>query len=92
MYGIVLTKQAQKDYAYWTSIGNAVVLKKIEELLADIVAHPYSGIGKPERLKYELSGKILKSSEFYFCFKNSKNIPTQVGLFWNLSKDGCLQI
>jgi toxin YoeB len=57
MYGIVLTKQAQKDYAYWTSIGNAVVLKKIEELLADIVAHPYSGIGKPERLKYELSGK-----------------------------------
>jgi len=57
MYRIVLTKQAQKDYRYWVSSGNTGVLKKITELLEDIAAHPFSGIGKPEPLKYDLSGK-----------------------------------
>ena len=31
-------------------------MKKIAALLEDISAHPYVGIGKPEALKYELSG------------------------------------
>ena len=57
MYRIIFTKQAQKDYSSWTSNGNVKVLKKIEELLEDIAAHPYTGIGKPEPLKYALSGK-----------------------------------
>jgi len=35
---------------------NLVVQKKITSLLNDIVAHPYSGLGKPEALKYQLSG------------------------------------
>ena len=33
------------------------IVKKIAELLADISKHPYSGIGKPEPLKYDLTGK-----------------------------------
>ena len=57
MYRIVLTKQAQKDYRYWISSGNTSVLKKITDLLEDIAAHPFAGIGKPEPLKYDLSGK-----------------------------------
>jgi len=57
MYRIVLTKQAQKDYNYWVSSGNTVAMEKIAELLKDIVKHPYTGIGKPEPLKYDLSGK-----------------------------------
>jgi toxin YoeB len=57
MYRIVLTKQAQKDYSYWISSGNTAILKKIEQLLEDIAAHPYTGLGKPEALKYGLSGK-----------------------------------
>ena len=57
MYGIVLSKQAQKDYNYWVSSGNKVALEKIAELLKDIVKHPFTGIGKPEQLKYDLTGK-----------------------------------
>ena len=57
MYRIVFTKQAQKDYSYWVSSGNTGMLKKISELLEDISAHPFTGIGKPESLKYDLSGK-----------------------------------
>lgn len=57
MYRIVFTKQAQKDYRHWVLSGNTIILKRIKELLEDIAAHPFSGIGKPEPLKYDLSGK-----------------------------------
>lgn len=33
------------------------MLNRISILLKDIAAHPYTGIGKPEALKYDLSGK-----------------------------------
>lgn len=32
-------------------------MNKIKALLNDIAEHPYTGIGKPEALKYELTGK-----------------------------------
>jgi toxin YoeB len=60
MHRIVLTKQAQKDYSYWVSSGNTTILKKIAELLENIAVHPFAGIGKPEPLKYDLSGKWLR--------------------------------
>ena len=31
-------------------------MRKIAALLEDMTAHPYTGIGKPEQLKYGLSG------------------------------------
>ena len=31
-------------------------MNRITALLADIVLHPFSGIGKPEALKYDLTG------------------------------------
>ena len=32
------------------------IVKKINKLIKDIDRHPFSGIGKPEPLKYGLSG------------------------------------
>jgi len=32
-------------------------MNKISALIEDIQLHPFEGIGKPEALKYELSGK-----------------------------------
>ena len=55
-YRIVLTEQAKEDYLFWKSSGNKVILNKIVRLLEDMSAHPYIGIGKPEALKYSLSG------------------------------------
>ena len=57
MYRIIFTKQAQKDYRFWVSTGNLSIIKKITELLEDIATHPFTGIGKPELLKFDLSGK-----------------------------------
>lgn len=37
--------------------GNKIIQKRIVLLIEDIVKHPYYGIGKPQPLKYELSGK-----------------------------------
>lgn len=54
---VILLEQAEKDREYWKRTGNKAVMNKITELIKDILAHPYTGIGKPEPLKYELSGK-----------------------------------
>lgn len=55
-YTIIFTEQARADWDFWRTSGNKAVMKKIAVLLEDISAHPYVGIGKPEALKYELSG------------------------------------
>ena len=54
---IVLFKDAKDDLEYWRKSGNKAVQKKIQELFKDMKEHPYDGIGKPEPLKYDLSGK-----------------------------------
>ena len=48
-------KNAWEDYLYWQQT-DTKMLKKINELIKDILRHPYIGKGKPEPLKYELEG------------------------------------
>jgi toxin YoeB len=52
---IVFLEQAEKDRKYWKKSGNKAIMNRITALLEDIIAHPYTGIGKPEPLKYELA-------------------------------------
>ena len=54
---IILLEQAQKDRDYWKKSGNKAIMERISALLKDIMEHPYTGIGKPESLKYDLAGK-----------------------------------
>ena len=56
MYQLVFSPRAKKDYGYFKKTGNKALLNKIAELLKDMIEHPYEGIGKPEALKYQLSG------------------------------------
>jgi len=53
---IIYSIKALEDIAYWKRSGNIAVQRKISALLDDIIAHPYSGLGKPEALKHQLSG------------------------------------
>ena len=53
---IVLTKEAEKDLKYWKETNNKAIQKRITKLLESIVVTPFSGIGKPEALKHNLSG------------------------------------
>ncbi|AWK03812.1 Txe/YoeB family addiction module toxin [Flavobacterium crocinum] len=53
---IVFSTKAKNDLAFWSKSGNKKILKKISELLRAIQESPFEGIGKPEPLKYNLSG------------------------------------
>ncbi|EUJ34189.1 Txe/YoeB family addiction module toxin [Brochothrix campestris] len=48
---------AWDDYMYWHNQGDKNTIKKINRLIKDIDRNPFEGIGKPEPLKHELSGK-----------------------------------
>jgi toxin YoeB len=53
---IIYLPLALEHLEYWRKSGNKQVQKKISLLLNDILKHPYEGLGKPEALKYELTG------------------------------------
>ncbi len=51
---IIFAPKAVDDLIFWKKSGNKVIQSKIKQLI--IQQDPYHGIGKPEPLKYELSG------------------------------------
>ena len=53
---IVFLPKADEDLEYWKQTGNRRIMKRITALLADIIEHPFTGIGKPEPLKGEQHG------------------------------------
>lgn len=53
---IVFTEIAREDIAFWKKSGNKQIQKKINLLLLDIMQHPETGLGKPERLRHGYSG------------------------------------
>ncbi len=75
---IVLLEQAQKDRDYWKESGNKTIMNRITALLKDIVEHPYTGIGKPEPLKYDLAGKWSRriNSEHRIIYSVNEDIVT----------------
>jgi toxin YoeB len=52
---IVFSKNSWEDYLSWQT-EDKKMLKKINELIKDIQRTPYTGIGKPEPLKFDLAG------------------------------------
>lgn len=52
---ILFSSQAWDEYQEWMRTDKQT-LKKINELIRDIARSPHQGIGKPEPLKYALSG------------------------------------
>ncbi len=56
METINFTDEALENLEYWKKSGNVIVLKRIRQLLQAIQNDPFNGIGKPEALKYNLSG------------------------------------
>lgn len=49
-------KNAWEDYLYWQTYSDKAILKRVNELIRDALRDPFSGIGKPERLKENLKG------------------------------------
>lgn len=49
------TKEAWSDYIYW-QIQDKKTLKRINKIIDNMIRTPFDGIGKPEKLKDNLSG------------------------------------
>ncbi len=52
---IIFSETAWEDYLYWQK-NDKKRLKRINLLIKDIQRSPFTGIGKPEPLQYDLSG------------------------------------
>ncbi|MBG6212114.1 toxin YoeB [Cryobacterium sp. CAN_C3] len=52
---IVFTDVVWDDYQHWVTTDKAMV-KRINKLIAEVRRTPFTGIGKPEALKHQLSG------------------------------------
>jgi len=53
---VIFAPKAVNDLSYWKKSGNKAIQKKIQQLILAIQENPFEGIGKPEPLKYDLSG------------------------------------
>jgi len=52
---LVLSDDAWEEYRYWQET-DPQTLKRIHQLIKEIMRDPYRGIGKPEPLKQALQG------------------------------------
>lgn len=53
---IRFTKEGWEDYQHWFESEENKILSRINELIKSCQRSPFSGIGKPEPLKGDLSG------------------------------------
>ncbi len=52
---IIFVDESWEDYLYWQKTDRKI-LERINNLVKDISRYPYTGLGKPEPLKYKYQG------------------------------------
>ena len=52
---ITFSENAGDDYLYWQKVDKKIV-KKINKLIKEIQRTPFEGLGRPEKLRYDLAG------------------------------------
>ena len=85
---VVYKEKALKDIIRWKKSGNLDIQKRISKLIDDIQLHPTKGLGKPEALKYELTGlwsrEIDKKNRLiYEIADNRIHIISMLGHYYN---------
>lgn len=80
-------KDAWQEYVNWQQT-NKTLLRKINQLIKNIQRNPFSGIGKPEPLKYDLSGywsrRIDDEHRLVYCVEEGVLIIVQCYGHYNL--------
>ncbi len=75
MKNISFTPQAYKDYLEWLSTDKQIFLR-ITSLIKEVSRNPKAGKGKPESLKFELSGlwsrRINKEHRLVYGFNENE--------------------
>jgi len=52
---LIFVDESWEDYLYWQK-ADRKILDRINNLVKDISRNPYTGLGKPEPLKYKYQG------------------------------------
>lgn len=77
---VCFTVNALADYQYWQK-QDRKTLKVLNRIINDIIRHPFTGIGKPEPLKYKLenywSRRINKSDRIVYTITKDSVIIIQ---------------
>ena len=74
---IQFTEEAWKDFEWFLDHDRQLV-SRIRKLLKDMLRNPEEGIGKPERLKFQLSGCWSRriNDEHRLVYKVEKDVIT----------------
>jgi toxin YoeB len=77
MKKVAFEPEAFEQLGQW-AIEDKKIFKKILELIRDIQREPFSGIGKPEPLKYELQGYLSRriTDEHRLVYKVEEDLLT----------------
>ena len=83
-YHLDFSKQATGDIDFHKKSGNKAILKKLLVLLNELTERPFEGSGKPEPLKYDLTGYWSRRINgehrlVYEVFENSILIHSALG-------------
>ena len=80
------TQEAWEDYLYWQKTDKQL-LKRVNTLIKDIQRAPYEGIGKPEPLKFDLTGywsrRIDKEHRLVYTVQGENIILTMCRYHYN---------
>jgi toxin YoeB len=61
-YILEFSRTALDDIEMHKKTGDKPVLKKLEKLLNELMEHPTTGTGQPEKLKHDLAGLYSRRS------------------------------
>jgi len=80
-------ESAWQEYIEWQQT-DKIMLRKINQLIKDIQRNPFTGIGKPEPLKYNLTGfwsrRINDKHRLVYCIDKGELIIIQCCGHYNL--------
>ena len=72
---LIFVDESWEDYLYWQKTDRKI-LDRINNLVKDISRNPYTGIGKPEPLKYKYQGywsrRITEEHRFIYRVVNDE--------------------
>jgi toxin YoeB len=77
-YFIEISEEARKDLLHWQKLGDKSILRKIDRIFQELALHPATGIGKPEPLRGNLSGRWSRrvNKQHRIVYKISENTVT----------------
>jgi len=73
-FRVIVSENAKRDLLQIPKSGDKVSIKKVENIIAELYLHPETGMGKPERLKFDLAGywsrRINKKDRLIYFIEN----------------------